>query len=277
VRVSILTMKSHFPSLRVCFLCCRMVAEARRRWITAASDPRSAAQWAMDPLSRSSTPASCADSLVSVTNGVDEASQARKSRSLGSRVSLSSWRSQSPERRAECRPAGHRQPRPESSFTSNSVATHDEEQDTLVHPIMSRRTQSPSPERRRPGAQRRSRHESSFEIAHQIIEEGSKPRPRSSSVSSRTSTSIFQARYQDTPADFESVSQPKTKFEPSLDQHYCYMQANFEDEGLRSQSINSTVSTASCSSPGPPSKSPEAVDEPKFDPRYHVRGHSFYL
>ena len=269
-----------YPSLMACLLCCRMVAEARRRWITPASDPRSTAQWAMDPLSRSSTPVSCADSLASDYHGVDETSQARKSRSLtiGSRASLSSWQSQSPERRAECRPAGHRQPRPESSFTSNLVAAHDAEQDTHVHPIRSRRTQSRSPERRLPGGHRRSRHESSFEFAGQIPDECSKPRPRSSSVSSRTSTSIFQAQYLDTPTDFEPVSQPSTKFEPSLDQHYCYELANFQDEeGLESQSIKSTVSTASCSSPGPPSKSPQAVEEPSFDPRYHVRGHSFPL
>ncbi len=51
-----------------------------------------------------------------------------------------------------------------------------------------------------------------------------------------------------------------------------YERANFEYEGLGSQSIglhpcHRTVSTETFSSPGPPSKSPQAVEEPKIDPR----------
>ena len=82
-------------------LFCRILVEARRRWITAASNPRSATQWALEPLLDTCKPLSFVNSLASSTHQTDIATDSKERQlqniAVQSSSSTESWKSQSPK------------------------------------------------------------------------------------------------------------------------------------------------------------------------------------
>ena len=147
----------------------RMLSESRRRWITAASDPRSAAQWAFEQHSRCGTPNSLVNSLASNSNFVQEIagsiSRESYSQAIHSRISIESRRSASLTRRTGCKERS----RPESSFDLDpyDIALQSNE-DSLAPKVSSSRFRISEPPDRhsafQPAGQRRSRPESTFEM-----------------------------------------------------------------------------------------------------------------